>query len=67
VKMTKERLWCLKQFGPYGWSIGRGGWIGVKKWDAHKAALVKGGYLEQDGELYRATDAGRWLMESDKP
>jgi hypothetical protein len=63
VKLTKDRLWCLKQFG-FGWSSGRGDWLGVKKWDAHKAALIKAGLLEKDEYgLFRITDAGRKALE----
>lgn len=66
-KTERERLWWLKGFSD-GWSIGRPLLVGIKKWDAHTAALVKRGYLEADGYgLHRITDAGRRaLSEGDR-
>ena len=35
--------------------------MGIKKWDAHVASLVKSGFLEADPDglkLWRITDAG---------
>jgi hypothetical protein len=61
-KLSKDRLWCLSAFANGGWTIGRGDWIGVKKWDAHKASLVKDGYLEPDeygSDNFRITPSGR--------
>lgn len=64
MKLNQDRIWCLKQFKDSGWSYGRGNWDGVKKWDAHKAALVKGGLLLVDDHgFYCITEAGRAALE----
>lgn len=68
MKLTKERLWWLKGFEGYGWTIGRPMLVGIKKWDAHGAALVKMGLLEEDeygGNLHRLTPAGRAALEKE--
>lgn len=64
--LSQDRLWCLRVFKDGGWTIGRGDWNSVKKWDGHKAALVKSGYLENDQEyptMYRITDAGHAALK----
>ena len=64
MKLTNERLWWLKGFGPYGWSIGRPNLANIKKWKAHTAALVKMGLLETDDYgMFRITDAGRAALQ----
>ncbi|MBB5040852.1 hypothetical protein [Shinella fusca] len=70
MKLTKDRLWWLKQFERGGWTLGRPNLVGVKKWDAHSAALVKMGLLEPDAELgtknHRLTDAGRNALDKER-
>lgn len=60
TKLTSERAWWLRKWDRGGWTIGDPMRSTVKKWAAHTAALVKSGYLEEDGYgLQRITDAGR--------
>lgn len=70
MKLTQERLWWLKGFDGYGWTIGRPNLVGIKKWDAHSAALVKMGLLEPDAEFgsqnHRLTDAGRDALDKER-
>ena len=58
-KVADERFWYLAQgYGPGGW---RGEFMqGFKKWDIHRAQLLKNGFLEkhEEYELYRITDKG---------
>ncbi|WP_454686885.1 hypothetical protein [Agrobacterium leguminum] len=64
VKLPKERLWLLRQFNPYGWSMGRPSLNGVKKWDAHKEALITSGLLEKDQYgMFRLTESGRTALQ----
>lgn len=75
TKAAKERMWLLNRWwGPNGASCGcwgpmRGFEGGVKKWEAHKAWLVKNGYLEQSTECnwnFRITPAGRAALEAEQ-
>ena len=66
MKLTKERLWWLKGFRGGGWTMGRPFLVGIKKWDAHSAALVKMGLLENESEYhdsYRITESGRAALK----
>lgn len=66
MKLTSERLWWLKGFGEFGWTMGRPMMAGIKKWAAHTTALVKMGLLEGDGSgLYRVTPAGRSALSKE--
>jgi hypothetical protein len=72
MKLTNDRLWWLKKFSTGGWTHGYPMFIGIKKWDAHTAVLVKMGLLEKDqdgSDLCRITDAGLSALqaEGDKP
>lgn len=65
MKLTKDRAWFLKQFGEGGWSLGRPNLKGVKKWDAHRAYLIKVGLLAADEYgMNRITDAGLAALAS---
>lgn len=63
-----ERRWILERWwGQVGWRHMGGFEGGAKKWEAHKAWLIKHGYLEQDptDDLHqRITLKGAaWLKE----
>lgn len=64
VKLTKDRMWLLRQFESGGWSLGRPCLQGIKKWEYHRTALIKSGLLEEDQYgMCRITDAGRAALE----
>lgn len=66
--LSRERMFCLKQFSDFGWSCGRGDWDGVAKWQKHIQMLVKRGFLEADEYgLFRITDAGREALKGSHP
>ena len=57
-KARDERLWYLRSFS-VAWGRGHMGCYG-KKWDAHKAKLLKDGYLEADENgMFRMTEKGQ--------
>ncbi len=60
MKLTNDRRWYLRQFEDIGWTFGRAGMVGLKKWDRHRDALIKAGLLEVDEyKMMRITGAGR--------
>jgi hypothetical protein len=65
MKLTKERLWWLKQFQAYGWSIGRPDMCATKKWSKMSEDLIKIGLLEREDEYgsLRVTEAGRAALK----
>lgn len=71
MTVMNERIWLLNRWwGLDGWSAMRGLEEGAKKWEAHKAWLVKHGHLERDDEnpdWYRITDKGRALLMEEQP
>lgn len=64
MKLTEERLWCLKWWERGGWSLGRPMQRGVKKWERHIEMLAKAGLLEADGVLCRITEAGLTALQA---
>ncbi|KQV43261.1 MULTISPECIES: hypothetical protein [unclassified Rhizobium] len=70
MKLTKERMWWLQRFENRGWTVGHPNLAGIKKWDAHSAALVKMGLIEPDTEFgtanHRITEAGRSALRKEE-
>ena len=63
--LSADQRWCLSWWSTCGWSIGRPGDRGAKKWEAHIAALEKAGLLEPDEYgMHRLTLRGRAALEA---
>jgi hypothetical protein len=60
MELNDDMRWCLSWWAPGRWYPGRPGKYGVKKWEDHIRALIRGGLLEADGKgMYRITTTGR--------